>query len=30
MPYGPYIAMATVVWMFGGRELVSRWWAGSL
>lgn len=25
LPYGPYIAMAAVIWLFGGKELVSRW-----
>jgi leader peptidase (prepilin peptidase)/N-methyltransferase len=25
LPYGPYIAMAAVIWLFGGQELVSRW-----
>jgi leader peptidase (prepilin peptidase) / N-methyltransferase len=28
IPYGPYIALAAVVWIFGGRRLVSWWWAG--
>ena len=27
LPYGPYIAMATVVWMFWGSRLVT-WWFG--
>jgi len=27
LPYGPYIAMATVVWMFCGARLVT-WWFG--
>jgi leader peptidase (prepilin peptidase) / N-methyltransferase len=25
LPYGPYIAMAAVIWMITGRELV-HWW----
>ncbi len=25
LPYGPYIAVAAAIWIFGGRELV-RWW----
>ncbi len=25
LPYGPYIALATVIWMFGGDQLVIRW-----
>lgn len=25
LPYGPYIAMAAMIWLFGGKELVSRW-----
>ncbi len=25
LPYGPYIAMAAVLWLFGGQQLV-RWW----
>jgi leader peptidase (prepilin peptidase)/N-methyltransferase len=25
LPYGPYIAMAAVIWLFGGQELVNRW-----
>jgi leader peptidase (prepilin peptidase)/N-methyltransferase len=27
IPYGPYIAAAAVVWMFGGRQLVEHWFA---
>ncbi len=27
LPYGPYIAMATVIWMFCGSRLVT-WWFG--
>jgi leader peptidase (prepilin peptidase) / N-methyltransferase len=27
LPYGPYIALAAVIWLFGGRELV-HWWFG--
>jgi leader peptidase (prepilin peptidase)/N-methyltransferase len=27
LPYGPYIALATVVWMFWGSRLVT-WWFG--
>lgn len=25
LPYGPYIALAAVIWMFGGKEIVERW-----
>jgi len=25
LPYGPYIAVAAAIWIFGGREFV-RWW----
>lgn len=25
LPYGPYIAMGAVLWMFAGREWVARW-----
>jgi hypothetical protein len=24
IPYGPYIAVAAIVWIFGGKELVYR------
>ena len=27
LPYGPYIAIAAVMWIFGGKELVA-WWFG--
>jgi leader peptidase (prepilin peptidase)/N-methyltransferase len=27
LPYGPYIALAAVIWMFGGNRLVA-WWVG--
>lgn len=27
LPYGPYIALASVVWVFGGKRLV-QWWFG--
>jgi leader peptidase (prepilin peptidase) / N-methyltransferase len=27
LPYGPYIALAAVIWLFGGRDLV-QWWFG--
>ena len=26
IPYGPYIALAAVVWVFGGYELWAWWW----
>ncbi len=29
LPYGPYIALAAVLWLFGGREFVSAWMSGS-
>jgi leader peptidase (prepilin peptidase)/N-methyltransferase len=25
LPYGPYIAMAAVIWIFGGSQLL-QWW----
>src|SRR5207302_9034228 len=25
LPYGPYIALASAIWIFGGRQLV-EWW----
>jgi leader peptidase (prepilin peptidase)/N-methyltransferase len=25
LPYGPYIAMAAAIWVFGGKHLV-EWW----
>jgi leader peptidase (prepilin peptidase)/N-methyltransferase len=28
LPYGPYIAVAAVVWMFGGQRVVTWWWQG--
>jgi leader peptidase (prepilin peptidase)/N-methyltransferase len=28
LPYGPYIAFAAAVWIFGGKELVSWWFRG--
>ena len=27
IPYGPYIALASAVWIFGGRRFV-EWWLG--
>ncbi len=27
LPYGPYIALAAVIWMFAGRQMVA-WWLG--
>lgn len=27
LPYGPYIALATAIWLFGGRRL-AQWWFG--
>lgn len=28
LPYGPYIALAATLWMFGGHRLVQWWFAG--
>jgi leader peptidase (prepilin peptidase)/N-methyltransferase len=28
IPYGPYIALAATIWIFGGRRLVAWWWSG--
>ena len=27
LPYGPYIALAAAIWIFGGKRLV-QWWFG--
>ena len=27
LPYGPYIALAAVLWVFGGDELWKSWWS---
>ena len=27
VPYGPYIALAATIWIFGGERIV-RWWLG--
>ena len=27
VPYGPYIALAATIWIFGGERMV-RWWLG--
>jgi len=27
LPYGPYIALASAIWVFGGSHLV-HWWLG--
>jgi leader peptidase (prepilin peptidase)/N-methyltransferase len=29
LPYGPYIAVSAVIWMFGGYSLV-EWWLRTL
>jgi leader peptidase (prepilin peptidase)/N-methyltransferase len=29
LPYGPYIALAAVLWLFGGKEFVTRFLLGS-
>jgi leader peptidase (prepilin peptidase)/N-methyltransferase len=28
IPYGPYIAFAATVWVFGGKRVVDWWWTG--
>ncbi len=28
LPYGPYIALAAAIWVYGGRELVAWWFGG--
>lgn len=28
LPYGPYIAVAAALWVFGGHRLVQWWWFG--
>jgi leader peptidase (prepilin peptidase)/N-methyltransferase len=28
LPYGPYIAVAAAIWVFGGKEAVRRWLTG--
>lgn len=28
IPYGPYIALAATIWIFGGKELLAWWWRG--
>tara|TARA_Y100001968_G_scaffold323123_1_gene360290 strand:+ start:728 stop:1903 length:1176 start_codon:yes stop_codon:yes gene_type:complete len=28
IPYGPYIALAAVIWIFGGYQLWDWWWGG--
>ncbi len=30
LPYGPYIAIAAALWIFGGKRLVGMWLAGTL
>jgi len=27
LPYGPYIAVAATVWIFGGNKVVAWWWS---
>jgi leader peptidase (prepilin peptidase)/N-methyltransferase len=27
LPYGPYIAVAATLWLFGGRHLVGWWFS---
>jgi leader peptidase (prepilin peptidase)/N-methyltransferase len=28
IPYGPYIALAATIWIFGGKRLLAWWWTG--
>ena len=28
IPYGPYIALAAIIWVFGAHDLVRKWWLG--
>jgi leader peptidase (prepilin peptidase)/N-methyltransferase len=30
IPYGPYIALAALVWLFGGKELAGWWISGGM
>jgi leader peptidase (prepilin peptidase) / N-methyltransferase len=27
IPYGPFLGMAAVLWLFGGKEFIDGWWA---
>ena len=27
LPYGPYIALAALLWIFGGQRLLLEWWS---
>lgn len=28
IPYGPYIALAAIIWIFGAHQWVRTWWLG--
>jgi leader peptidase (prepilin peptidase)/N-methyltransferase len=30
IPYGPFLGLAALLWLFGGRELYEAWWNNTL